>query len=305
MMIPSTSFVGTSGYDYKYWCSGLIPDKAGFYKGKKCTLQEYSEHFNFVELNAPFYKVPTAKAVEGWKEKSPNDFKFVVKVNKYLTHNKKLIEWETLFPEFYDRIRLLGDKLLGFLIQLPPMFGNSKNKSKVDGLTPMQRVEKACCFTKEHYPDVDFFVEFRHHTWFYPEVFDVLRDKWSLVVVHLNNDSFQYGKHMSSGFSPPLEMFPQALTVPDKIYFRNHGTWGHQPYAGGYDDEKLTRMISLFQSKKTIVAFDNTDSMQHQALFQDPFFPCKKGFTEEFFRTKTILPQAVVDAKRVLEIVGC
>ncbi len=295
------TFVGTSGYYYNHWCTGLIPGKTGFYRTKKSSLEEYSEHFNFVELNSPFYKIPSTETVKGWRDRSPDHFKFVIKVNKRLTHTKKLIEFETLFSEFYNILSLLGDKLIGFLIQLPPSFGNTSNKSRVDGLTPIQRLAKVCNFTKAHYPNVDFFVEFRHHTWFCPEVFEVLRHKWSLVVVHLNNHGKQYGKHMSSGFSPPLSMFPDALTVPHKIYFRNHGSWWHIPYTGGYSDEQLALMISLFQSEKTIVAFDNTDSLQYQLCV--PALPNKQVFTTDFFTATSILPQAVVDAKRLLEIV--
>ena len=161
----SKILVGTSGYSYKGWNSRTIPNKTGFYtKGGTGSLKQYAEHFKFVELNATFYRIPSEKTVEKWVQETPDDFKFVVKVNKGITHTKKMTDWNNLFPQFYEVMALLGDKLEGFLIQLPPSFANTNRHSSVDKLTPLERLVSISEFNLEHYPGIDFFVEFRHPT---------------------------------------------------------------------------------------------------------------------------------------------
>lgn len=289
-----TTLIGTSGYDYKWWkqeFNGFKP----FYTGPKSKiLQEYSQHFNFVELNASFYKIPTVKAVKNWHDKTPDNFKFTVKVNRSITQNKKLIAFDKLFPPFFDIIKHLKGKLAGFLIQLPPNFKNSKNKSKVDGLTPLERVVKAAEFTSNHYPEIDFYVEFRDPSWFCDEVYDALRYMWSVVFVSCGKLA-----KMTPGFSPSLG-YSDAITVPGKIYFRNHGTWLHQEYCGGYSAEQFVQMLSLFQDT-TIVAFDNTDSFDGQIPCP---IPGKMLLSNQAIQDGKLIPQAIADAKKLKSLAG-
>jgi len=83
-----------------------------------------------------------------------------VKVSRYLTHIKRLREPEEPVQRFPDRIAGLGIKLGPVLVQLPPQF-------RID----LARLEG----TLERFPpDVRVAVEFRHPTWFVPEVRAVL-----------------------------------------------------------------------------------------------------------------------------------
>jgi uncharacterized protein YecE (DUF72 family) len=291
----SMTLIGTSGYSFKWWEFELVPGIKPFYE-KGDMLQQYIKHFDFLELNCTFYKTPSLKTVLEWKDKTPDNFTFIVKVNNSMTQYKKLVEFDVRFPEFVDLMSNLGKKLKGFLIQLPPNFTNSKNKSKVDGMTPLERVIWASDFTKKKYPELDIFVEFRHPSWFCEKVYDAIRDKWSLVVVNAGIIS----KKMTPGFWPPLSDFPQALTVPGKIYFRNHGPWATRHYSGSYSDDDLVLMLSLFQ-EKTIVAFDNTDAFDCQCEFQP--FPGKMMFEKEIYQKSHMLPHAVLDAKRMQKLI--
>jgi len=287
-MVKIMNYIGTSGYDYKWWNKQIIPGKAAFYtSGDK--LQQYAEHFNYVEINSTFYKVPSLKAVKKWRDSTPDDFSFVVKVNNAMTQYKKLIDFDKRFPEFHDLMSNLGGKLKGYLIQLPPNFTNSGRKSKVDGLTPLERVIKA---TKVEC-DVDIFVEFRHSSWFCDEVYAALKGKWHIVFV--NAHCF---KTMAKGFSPPLKDFEKVVT--NKIMFRCHGTW-QKHYSGAYSDEDLMLMASL-QQEKTIVSFDNTDSFEYESEIQ--LFPGKLMIEKEAHTTDRIYPHAVSDALRMQMIMN-
>ena len=293
--------IGTSGYSYKWWTDKAMNGfcgKKGFYSRKTCQLSEYAKHFDMVELNGTFYRMPSEKTVLKWKKDTPEHFKFLVKVSKYQTHSKKLIDFPKLFPSFFERISLLDHKLKGFLVQLPPSFAYTQRKSTVDDLKPLERLIKAATFTRDNYPGVNFFVEFRHPSWFCSQVYDALRGMWGVVVVNLNNESKSFGK-MKSGFSPPPRDFPEALTLSGKIMFRNHGTSEYQAYCGQYSDLDMALMMSLFQDE-TFVTFDNTDSFQYE--LPKPKDQMARIFTGEYYATETILPAAVADAKKLKEI---
>ncbi len=62
-------------------------DLKGFYpKGTKDELTYYATQFNSIELNATFYGMPTPDQVKTWKEKTPENFKFFLKLPiPYLT----------------------------------------------------------------------------------------------------------------------------------------------------------------------------------------------------------------------------
>jgi len=285
----NTLLIGTSGYDYKGWkqeINGFQP----FYKSKKNVLGQYCDHFQFVELNSPFYRVPSINTVKKWKNQTPDGFKFTVKVNRTMTHNKKLIDFDELFPSFFDIIQNLNDKLAGLLIQLPPSFKNTKNKSKIDNLTPLERLIKVTKFTSTNYPNIKFYVEFRDPTWFCDEVYDRLRNLWSVVFVSCGKLA-----NMNPGFSPSLN-HSNAITLPGYIYFRNHGTWLTQEYSGGYSDDQLAMMLSLFQ-RNTIVSFDNTDSFEGQIECE---IPGKMLLSKKVITDNKLISHAIADAKKLL-----
>ena len=77
--------VGTSGYVYKHWRNLL-------YEGVPASgwLERYAQVFDTVELNATFYRLPSASMVDGWRERTPRGFLFACKGSRYITHMKRL-----------------------------------------------------------------------------------------------------------------------------------------------------------------------------------------------------------------------
>lgn len=269
-------YCGTSGWSYKQWENGTIPSKKSFYKDKS-NFGEYAEHFNMVEVNSTFYKVPSPSTVVKWKRDAPKGFKYLVKVNKYLTHAKKLNDWNDLFEDFHTTMNNLGETLLGYLIQLPPQMS----------VKTLPRVVEMAKYNKRTFPNIDFYIEFRHRTWFCTQVYESLAGLMNIVFVN------QYGvtKEMEMGFSPSLDDF--QLVKNEKTMFRCHGTWKSQPYCGNYSDEELVTIASL---APWIVTFDNTDSFEYQLEVD---IPGKGAFASQVVFVDTILPSAIVDAKRM------
>jgi uncharacterized protein YecE (DUF72 family) len=79
--------IGTSGYVYPHWRKGV------FYPSGLPAKQElayYAARFRTVELNNPFYRLPTPEMFVRWRGNTPSDFSFAVKASRYITHIKRL-----------------------------------------------------------------------------------------------------------------------------------------------------------------------------------------------------------------------
>lgn len=272
---PTYHLTGTSGYQYEHWMSKFLQFQSFYPIGltKPQMLGHYAKHLNFVELNTTFYGNPSPETVVKWYDESPADFRFLAKCNKYISHSKRLIDFEETYPPFLSLIGLLKEKCVGIIIQTPPVFANNP--------TNFQRVRAAGLFSKSHPNPYKYqvFIEFRHPSWFTNAVYEMLAEVgWSLTIVNLNNVHGGFGE-MKTGFSPNISELTckasgqsqgeltsgKAITVPGTIMFRCHGTWSARAYMGEYSDMDLMTMASIASNcVKGIVAFDNTDSYQEQ-----------------------------------------
>ncbi|STY29640.1 Protein of uncharacterised function DUF72 [Legionella wadsworthii] len=79
--------IGTSGWQYSHWYGSFYPKNINFHKQ---LITFYAQKFQTVELNTSFYHVPSEKTIEEWIKATPQDFIFSYKVNRYITHMKKL-----------------------------------------------------------------------------------------------------------------------------------------------------------------------------------------------------------------------
>jgi uncharacterized protein YecE (DUF72 family) len=125
--------IGTSGYSYKEWKGGFYPENLSAAE----MLSYYARRLGTVEINNTFYRLPTAKLVEGWASQVPADFRFVLKVAQRITHFKRLkgVEEETGY--LIKAAQVLGDKLGALLVQLPPNFRRDEERlSAFLGLLP-------------------------------------------------------------------------------------------------------------------------------------------------------------------------
>ncbi|MFN2594053.1 MAG: DUF72 domain-containing protein [Actinomycetota bacterium] len=153
---PGHVFIGTSGWQYRHWRETFYP--LGVAQGK--WLEFYAERFATVELNASFYRLPSRETFEKWRVRTPDDFIFAVKMSRYLTHIKKLVEPEEPVERFLKHATGLGDKLGPILVQLPPTL-----PIDVEGLAHVLSLIPR---------DLRVAVEFRHDSWFVDDVREVL-----------------------------------------------------------------------------------------------------------------------------------
>ena len=144
--------VGTSGWQYDSWRAGFYPPEVA----KTRWLEHYAGRFATVELNNSFYRLPEAKAFAGWAVRTPPDFVLAVKMSRYLTHIRRLRDPQEPVALFLERARALGPKLGPVLLQLPPSL-----RCDIGALEAT-----LACFPA----GMRIACEFRHQSWFNPEV---------------------------------------------------------------------------------------------------------------------------------------
>lgn len=81
-------FIGTSGWQYKHWKERFYPKTVP----QRAWLEFYAERFQTVESNNAFYMLPKQETFKSWTDRTPDDFLMAVKMNRYLTHIKRLKE---------------------------------------------------------------------------------------------------------------------------------------------------------------------------------------------------------------------
>ncbi|WP_245717670.1 DUF72 domain-containing protein [Nocardia jejuensis] len=85
-------------------------------------LRSYSSWCNAVEGNTTFYATPQRRTVESWARQTDPDFRFVMKLPRTVTHERRLTGVDDEMHAFLDAIEPLGRRLHALWIQLPPSF---------------------------------------------------------------------------------------------------------------------------------------------------------------------------------------
>lgn len=195
--------IGTSGWSYKHWHDGVFyPEDLK----RRQELAHYVTVFDTVELNSSFYHVPKETTMQGWRQKTPDEFVFALKASRYITHRLKLADAQEPLALFCSRAELLGDKLGPILFQLPPSFH-----------LDLDRLRSFVSLLPE---DARFTFEFRSDTWFCGEVYSLFE---------------KHNVALTVADAPRYPCVERATA--DFVYVRLHG---HEKlYASDYSDEQL------------------------------------------------------------------
>jgi uncharacterized protein YecE (DUF72 family) len=220
-------YIGCSGWHYEHWRGLYYPGELP----KAKWLSFYARQFTTVELNNTFYRLPSEKAFTTWRESTPNNFIFAVKVSRFITHIKRLKNLGSAVESFVSRAGLLAEKLGPLLYQLPPSV--KRNDELLHDFLSTLPLE---------YQHV---IEFRHESWIDERVFDILRrHNVGLCVFDM------------PGFGCPL------VATSDFAYIRFHGSEGL--YSSSYSNEELARwakrIARLGQSIKASYIYFNNDA---------------------------------------------
>mgnify|MGYP001117859553 CR=1 FL=1 len=220
------AYIGTSGWNYRNW-------REGFYgrTPQKKWLTYCSRHFTGIEVNGTFYRLQSEQTFRRWRDETDPEFRFAIKGNRYLTHNKKLKDPADSLKLEKGRAGALGDKLAAVLWQLPNGF--RKNIGRLEGFAAALRA----------WPQVRHAVEFRHRSWFDEEGAECL---CANGIAACQSDAADW----------PMW---DAVTT-DVVYVRLHGHT--RTYASAYSDSLLEQWAEranrwLAEGRDVHVYFDN------------------------------------------------
>lgn len=194
-------------------------------------LAKYATAFDFVEINASFYRQFRMETYAKWAEDVPENFRFSVKMHRLITHYTRLKNTALLEP-FFESIAGLGEKLAVILVQLPPslIFDPSVARSFFDALCKRHTGPIAC--------------EPRHESWSQPEALTLLADHH----VGLVRIDIPVAEQETGGDDTP-------------IYIRLHGA--PRRYYSSYGNDQLLQLaefLRLNPLRRRFVVFDNTAS---------------------------------------------
>ncbi len=218
--------IGTSGWNYAHWRGAFYP------RGLAASrwLEHYAATFDTVEVNATFYRLPTAASVARWVEQTPEGFLFAVKGSRFLTHVRRLANAEEAIGRFFAPLEPLrrAGKLGPVLWQLPETF---------------RRDDERLAAFLDALPAGRYCVEFRHASWFVPDVLALLSERRVALVV---------GDH-------PRRAFQRRALTADWAYVRfHHGASATGDYPPG-QLARWRRRIAAWRSRAAVFAYFNND----------------------------------------------
>ncbi len=222
--------IGCSGWNYRHWRERFYP------KGlpQRRWFAFYAEHFDTVEINNSFYRLPKAETFEAWRAQAPPGFCYAVKANRFLTQAKKLKDCEEPLRRMMAPFRALGDRLGPILFQLPPRFRIN-----------LERLETFLELLPE---DVASVFEFREPSWYVPETFALLDRHGAGFCVHDMPGSAT-----------------ERIATGRLAYVRFHGTSGK--YHGRYPDEQLLSwtdwIVAQARNRRPVWCYFNNDIDGH------------------------------------------
>ncbi len=223
----SLYYIGTSGWHYDHWRHRFYPEKLT----KAEWLKFYARHFTTVEVNNSFYRLPSETAFANWRDSSPDNFTFAVKVSRFITHIKRLKNTGESVDNFISRAKILEEKLGPLLYQLPP---NMHRNDEV--------LESFLATLPRGFKHV---FEFRHQSWLDENVLEILH-KYNVGLCVFDMPSL----------SCPL------VATADFAYIRFHGSTGL--YWSCYSDEELAnwaeKLASLAGKLKEVYIYFNNDA---------------------------------------------
>jgi uncharacterized protein YecE (DUF72 family) len=215
---------------YDDWRGRLYPQR----EPRRRWLELYAQHFDTVEVNNTFYRLARREAVQGWVRQTPPEFLFSVKASRYLTHIKRLAAIEEGIQRFYEPLEpmLEAQKLGPVLWQLPENF--HRDDARLEGWLELIDSSPSALHT----------IEFRHASWFAPEV---------MATLHAHGVALTIGDH-------PERPFQTLDPTAGWSFIRFH--YGARGRHGNYSDREIdgwAQQISAWPQTQDVYAYFNND----------------------------------------------
>jgi uncharacterized protein YecE (DUF72 family) len=246
-------------------------------------LPYYAQHFDTVEVDSTYYRLPSDSMVEGWAERTPPEFTMHVKAFGMMTRHP--VKIDTLPPDLRESVEadergrvdrpsreVRAEVFRRFLESLEPL----RTEGKLGGILfqlPPYIVSKPSSFeylewAREQLGDDDMLVEFRHRSW-------LEEDARAETFAFLERISANYVTVDAPRSDTAKNLVPSVPAVTGPIaYVRFHGrnlaTWNKRGGSAAerfdylYSDEELAEWVEplreLSQQSEEAYAFFNNNA---------------------------------------------
>ena len=161
----NTIRIGTSAFTAAGWPGTFYPSEVK----PSDYLSYYSQHFDTVEVDSTFYRIPSRATTRTWYAKTPPEFICAAKFPQTITHEQVLAACDDELNKFLAAMDILGEKLGPLLFQFP-YFNRQAFKS------PNEFLLRLRSFLKQLPKGYRFAVEVRNKYWLGPKLLDLLRE---------------------------------------------------------------------------------------------------------------------------------
>lgn len=220
--------IGTSGWAYPHWRGRFYPRDLPAARW----FAFYAARFDTVELNNPFYRQPSLEQFRRWRRAAPPGFAYAVKLNRFITHVRRLDVDAPTIARSYDTMAGLGPSLAAVLAQLPPRWHFAPDRLDTFFAAVRRRRRRHA-------------IEPRDGSWITDEALDALRAHRAALCV----------------IDTPRWPSRVAVTA-DFVYLRFHGPRGlySSPYDAGLLREWSARIRGWRADGLDVLAYFNNDA---------------------------------------------
>lgn len=205
------------------------------FEGPGTHLERYARSLRCAEINSSFYRPHAAATYAKWRDSTPPDFRFAVKMPRAITHQLRLRDARESLVAFLTQTDGLAEKRGPILVQLPPSL-----TFDAAIVTPFLDLVRTVS-------DGPVVCEPRHATWFSPAV-DSLLDEHRISRVAAD--------------PPPVPAAVVPAGWPRIAYFRLHGS--PRKYWSRYEENYIATLAMVARSipgaEEVWFVFDNTAS---------------------------------------------
>jgi uncharacterized protein YecE (DUF72 family) len=278
--VAATIRIGTCSWADEALSKWFYPPKLP----AKERLAWYAEHFDTVEVDSTFYRLPTESAVQGWAERTPPDFTMHVKAFGLLTRHP--VKAEAIPPDLRGEMpldergrvdrpprELRGEVFRRFLAALEPLRSAGKLGAILFQLPPYvvhkDRSLEYLEWAREQVGGDEMLVEFRHRSWL-----DEEHRAESLAFLERIGASYVTVDAPRSDTARNLVPTVVATTSPTayvRFHGRNLGTWNKRGGSAAerfdylYSDDELGEWVEPLRelagrSQQAFALFNNNAS---------------------------------------------
>jgi uncharacterized protein YecE (DUF72 family) len=225
-------------------------------RSAEARLRYYAERFDVVEVDSPFYRLPSPETAARWAERTPDGFVFHAKASKEMTGHEETESRERAYAEFRASLAPLefSGKLRGILLQFHPRV--KKTPEALDDLRDVADLLD---------PLVPL-IEFRHRSW-------MTEDEREHTLAFLEQHRLAYVS-VDSPRTRASNVMPRiAAATHDVAYIRFHGrnwkTWNKKTKTSGerfdwlYEREDLEEWVEpiarLAEERREVYAMFNNN----------------------------------------------